>query len=234
MNIKSFAYMKHVISEQWTSDAVLLTFKAIFNFLFFPRFLVVPALIVAHLCSLVGYWRTQNEGDQRWRILHFICSGIPWQSYRRETFFLRHTCLYRVHCWRCIVCDQAGLIMISVQPLLWFLTISPLIPGPVDSTQSPFTTLHTPIIICWLFFLLFHLPSAFVLSSLHSFPLFHRCVFAHLWRETASGNAFSREAVVFGTLSLHDIIPLDVFAQLLWGLIKDYIKLKEQSEPAWW
>lgn len=147
--------------------------------------------------------------------MHVICSGMPRQSHRRETLFLRHTHSYRAHCLRCSVCDQAGLRMISVWPLLRFLPISPLIPGPVGSTQSALTNLHTLIIICPTCFLLFHLPSAFVLSSLYSFPLFHRRVLAHLWRDAASGNTFSREAVVFGTFSWHDIIPLDHFSHLL-------------------
>lgn len=88
-----------------------------------------------------------------------------------KPFFLRRTHSYRAHCWRCSDCDQAGLRMSSVWPLLRFLPISPLIPGPVGSTQSALTNLHTLIIICPTFFLLFHLPSAFVLPSLYSFPL---------------------------------------------------------------
>lgn len=130
---------------------------------------------------------------------------------KRNPFFLRRTHSYRAHCWRCSDCDQAGLRMSSVWPLLRFLPISPLIPGPVGSTQSALTNLHTLIIICPTFFLLFHLPSAFVLPSLYSFPLFHRRVLAHLWRDAASGNTFRREAVVLGTFSRHDIIPLAHF-----------------------
>ncbi len=149
----------------------------------------------------------------------YLLWNAPTKPPKRNTFFLRRTHSYRAHCWRCSVCDQAGLRMISVWPLLRFLPISPLIPGPVGSTQSALTNLHTPIIICLTFFLLFQLPSAFVLSSLYSFPLFHRRVLAHLWRDAASGNAFSREAVVFGTFSLHDIIPLDHFSQ-------DLLKIK--------
>lgn len=132
-----------------------------------------------------------------------------------KPFFLRRTHSYRAHCWRCSDCDQAGLRMSSVWPLLRFLPISPLIPGPGGSTQSALTNLHTPIIICPTFFLLFHLPFAFVLLPLHSFPLFHHRVLAHLWRDAASGNTFRREAVGFGSFLWHDIIPLDHFSHLL-------------------
>lgn len=136
---------------------------------------------------------------------HVIYSGMPRKSHWRETLFLRRTHSYRAHCWRCTICDQAGLRMISVRPLLRFLPISPLIPGPCRlHTELSHNPAHSD----------YYLPAVLPAFSstlcfcplLYSFPLLHRRVLAHLRREAAS-----RNAVVFGTQSLHDIIAWDNF-----------------------
>lgn len=103
----------------------------------------------------------------------YLLRNATKEPLKRSRFFKTHTHSYRAHCWRCSVCDQAGLRMITERPLLRFLLISPLIPGPVGSTQSSLTTLHTPIIIWPPFFLLFHLASACFCPLFYSFPLLH-------------------------------------------------------------